>query len=1689
MENLHVSQQHVIQHGAPIRGRSWSSLPTLSAVESTRRLIGNGVTKVTPIDVIHVTDRNQLIHLYSRWCGRIGSLNPYLIAIESDEKEKSGDVDPSQYSPSELLQILMRDRMNVIDGTIKLIQWMPKAVISKAKFVIADILAKPNESYSWLQYVGSKFEELDPEGQARAEQDMKNWWAFMNMVYDKLALVLLEVSSNSSQTIDVEEGLRAWRDFASHFRGSYTTEEVVQKENVVFTTYQLDTLFHIGWNKRKELLNKLIERPEMNLQSILDTQRVALATAADYEVWMTSFRSLIELASVKGLKLMKSSNVDIQDAHKPLPNNFSANKPLPNNLTRPAGVPQKRPTPPTESSMKRPSPPPDSSVCYICKAKDHWANKCPNNQKGAPKASPIVPVKSEEETRVPHTQTKSGRKIFTPSRLGLNTIVAETDIPVNDTCEIESHTCLKTMIQVPCNPIDEGVDAVDEEMKRKMPTVVTLIEGIATSYSGLLDTGSNANFISSKLLDVLKGKESIRIENCQPSSVKTMNGIFLSSHRRVTLNLAIQDSRGDTSALRTTNCLVYEGSSVPGGTDFLLSFDWIIALKLHLKGSGNEIMVYLPNSGSDSIDSTTQLSLVSIGVDRVEMEEYIPKYQTIDYTDDNVCMLLDSLKADALSAGPLTHAELVTIEENVYDPALTLCFKPGQDNPPVREFGYPASRQKQDKLFAHIDQLVVRGILREVTPGSSRWLAPGYGVKKAGDRIRLVVSYTSLNDRLEKPRGLYYHTMPQFMSSIPSYATYYVVLDVKDAFHRLNVDPEYRKYLNMSVFHCEGYREYEWLKAPQGLSRSPSFWTQLIESTICSLRNFLGSSQYAYLLDLCEIVVYVDDVLIAASNEDAAKQISQIVRQTLMFNNMFIPSEKTQMGTEVNIMGFKLSGNTLSPDDRTIDKVSNLRTPRNREELNSALGLMNYLRHFNKIQMHEIDNLLQLANSKGRFVWCQEHQDSWQLFVEEFNAIPLATFSVIPGVEDVSKFSLVIQTDASLTGLGFCAFIIPRCKDLTNFSLQDQDSRLVACGSHRLTAQERLYIPHDREGYGIFFALSECKPLIYLFIPSVILQTDSKTSRSNFAEQVPQGNTIRGRRWIRWINDLADVIPYITWLHIPGRENCLADYLSRWAQYDIGFHDVGIQVDSDFTPTYSCLQTIQSDTPEEVTLEVSLHDSLIKWRDDDTSLYLKDIPLKLIYLSLINAQSELPTDLSPSRVQKIGEVSKRRFSVVNNLLLFHNNKVSVIVVPNIPLNENGGSISLRNYLIKFIHEQSPFACHRGILSTTSTLRRSFWFPGMDFAVKHWIGSCVPCIVEKRHNTAGLPNPRKLGYVNEHLVGDWAGPLKTTPGGYKYCLVLVDSFSGFLFCQPTITKTADDFVNGLLNYASLFGYPDTFSSDNDPSFTSNVVKVLKQQLRMGDETIPTYSPTTSGSAESAVKRVKQAINIFCRRNNDFDWTTILRAIVFCSNSSPRYGTPFTPFQIMLGREPTDPLMAMYGSVVVREEFTSSSHQEYVDKLITKMAEIKEYWASKLMEVHNMASDVLVSRVKNVLRIGTICTRISYISGRRHILGTVEIQDVLSNSIYLVRNLDNDNSERAHAYQLIPHLVHPERDPVIPQATPDYDSYYIVEKVLRYDRRRNRYLVHWQGYPDSEDSWVSAVNMPHDPIIRQEMAHCR
>ena len=111
-------------------------------------------------------------------------------------------------------------------------------------------------------------------------------------------------------------------------------------------------------------------------------------------------------------------------------------------------------------------------------------------------------------------------------------------------------------------------------------------------------------------------------------------------------------------------------------------------------------------------------------------------------------------------------------------------------DPPVKEFGFPAPMEPKQTLET-------QNMIRQVPRGTGRYVSPRYAVKKSGNRVRLVVKYCSLNDRLKAPAGVRHHSPVEWKHQLPSRGKYFSVLDVKDAFYRIRIDDSSRPFLNM----------------------------------------------------------------------------------------------------------------------------------------------------------------------------------------------------------------------------------------------------------------------------------------------------------------------------------------------------------------------------------------------------------------------------------------------------------------------------------------------------------------------------------------------------------------------------------------------------------------------------------------------------------------------------------------------------------------------------------------------------------------------------------------------------------------------------------------------------------------------------------------------------------------------------
>ena len=144
-------------------------------------------------------------------------------------------------------------------------------------------------------------------------------------------------------------------------------------------------------------------------------------------------------------------------------------------------------------------------------------------------------------------------------------------------------------------------------------------------------------------------------------------------------------------------------------------------------------------------------------------------------------------------------------------------------------------------------------------------------------------------------------------------------------------------------------------------------------------------------------------------------------------------------------------------------------------------------------------------------------------------------------------------------------------------------------------------------------------------------------------------------------------------------------------------------------------------------------------------------------------------------------------------------------------------------------------------------------------IRQVVSSCPTCQLNKRSSKtpAGQPVQRHGAYPGEDSQMDFTQ--MPVSQGYKYLLVMIDTFTGWIEGFPTWTEKADDVVEKLLHEIILrFGLPRSLQSDNGTSFTSKVTQRVSKALGIIYYFHCTWRPQFSGKIERANQFLKSPI---------------------------------------------------------------------------------------------------------------------------------------------------------------------------------------------------------------------------------------
>lgn len=639
----------------------------------------------------------------------------------------------------------------------------------------------------------------------------------------------------------------------------------------------------------------------------------------------------------------------------------------------------------------------------------------------------------------------------------------------------------------------------------------------------------------------------------------------------------------------------------------------------------------------------------------------------------------------------------------------------------------------RERAIERLRKMEAQNIIEKVS-SAPRWISGLSAVPKGKDDFRLVVNMVGPNRAIRRR----FYKMPtlEFIRTKLAGAKYFTKLDLTSAFHHIKLGEKSKELT--TFLGPDGM--YRFLRLNFGVSSAPEGFQQKMDEIMQGLHN---------------VLVYVDDILIYASDLTTLRLYTKRVLEALKANNLTLNKDKCEYEREsLEFLGHELSADGFNISKKKVEDVEKFRTPQNTTELKSFLGLASFLAAYIK-NFSDLTKPLWDATVSGQFTWGSEQEASFCAVKREIVKCTVKQ-GFFSGTDDT-----FLYTDASPVALG--AVLVQRN--------QSGEFRTIAFASRLLSPTERRYPQTQREALGIVWGSEHF--WYYLLGRRFTVRTDAQGISFILKRDHTQTKRImrRSDAWALRMEAFDYLVEYVR-----GEQN-IADSSSRLVE------GIGEENFED-GPTPGEIMCFTLDTPGDITFKggrVTMEE--VKWHTE------RDVVIKAVI-------EALESDQWPRSIGKYRSV-KHELRVKDGLLT----RMGETVVPE----------ELRPKVLSTAH-----AGHPGVGAMKSILRGSVWWPGILTHAENWVLSCKACALMSRR---GPPMPMQRSElpaaVWECIAMDFNGPYRQY--GDVYILLVVCLYSRFLIARP-VKSTNFGAIRGVMDdIFDTYGNVKSCKTDNGPPF--------------------------------------------------------------------------------------------------------------------------------------------------------------------------------------------------------------------------------------------------------------------------------
>lgn len=425
------------------------------------------------------------------------------------------------------------------------------------------------------------------------------------------------------------------------------------------------------------------------------------------------------------------------------------------------------------------------------------------------------------------------------------------------------------------------------------------------------------------------------------------------------------------------------------------------------------------------------------------------------------------------------------------------------NGPPVKCKTRRLDAQSLAMLKEVMNDLIKKGIARR---SKSNYASPLVLVKRDGKEPRPCGDYSQLNKQTE---GDAYGIRHIHDVNLEIHGClYFSKIDFKKAFNQIPIAEE--DIHKTAVTTPIGL--YEWLRLPFGLCTASSSFQRFIDEVLDGIKG---------------VFPYQDDVLVYSKTKEEHYEILKQIFDRFAKYGIIVNKDKTELCKEkISVLGYEITAEGIKPSAEKREVIDRMGKPTTEAQLHTFIGIVNYYNRFIPGCSLILAPLYKLFTKKKKcrkeIKWTEEADRAFVKAKGALNDILL----VHP---DYSK-PIAVMIDASDYGIGG---VIQQ--------LESDEWRPIQYFARKLSKTEQRYSTFGRELLAAFASVKKFRH--HLESREFTLFTDHKALVS--AIEKPHLNLERIDREQRQLDFLCSMVKPNRVKHIPGKENIIADCLSR----------------------------------------------------------------------------------------------------------------------------------------------------------------------------------------------------------------------------------------------------------------------------------------------------------------------------------------------------------------------------------------------------------------------------------------------------------------------------------------------------------------------------------------------------------------